>query len=64
MKYLFSDDEHYHIECEAESLRKVLKEVKDRFRIIGKLRCTLTVGNLREYRLIGGSYGFALIIVV
>lgn len=60
MYYLFSDDEYFHIECESKTIRTVLKEVKDRFRIIGKLKCICHVGSIREYKLIGSDYTFTI----
>lgn len=63
MYYLFSDDEHWHVECASKTIREVLKEVKDRFQIKGRLRCTAEHRNIKEYRLMGSDYGFAIAIV-
>jgi len=61
MKYiLFSDDEFFHIELESKTIRKALKEVKDRFCIKGKLRKRKEYSNIKEYKLINSDYSFEL----
>ncbi len=60
MYYLFNDDEYFNIELESTTLRKAIQEAKDRFRIIGKLRCIEHYSNLHTYKLSKSDYSFSL----
>lgn len=57
---LFCDDELFNIELESRSIRSAVREAKDRFRIIGRVRRTGHYGNIFEYKLVGSDYGFTL----
>ncbi len=60
MDYRFTDDEFFNIPLESTTLRKALREAKDRFSIKGKLKCIFICGYYREYRLLGSDYSFLI----
>lgn len=63
MYYLFSDDEHSNIALESKTIKKALKEAKDRFSIKGKLKLITHCGYDKVYKLISSDYRFTLTIV-
>lgn len=65
MYFLFSDDEYFHQELEAKTWRAALAEVRDWFRIKGRLRIvdvkSVSGTEIRTYRLDdSANYKFTL----
>lgn len=64
MYFLFTDSEVFHSELESKTWRAALAEVRDWYRIKGRLRIVEVTGGWgsesREYKLDGTTYRFSL----
>jgi hypothetical protein len=57
--YLFSDDDHFHIEIKAKTVRGALLKARERFGIKVNLRLNQRYHNLYQYR--SPTYGCHII---